>query len=206
MRRTGRAALALVVLRNRQHLAALLVVGKALVLNTMRFADEVVPIEDLSLPKGGKGKAASPREVTMATKLVEDMSEDWKPEQYRDTYRDDLMARIHAKIKAGKTHLLTPASEEAAPSGKGAKVIDMMALLKQSIGHRGHAGVRPATRNADLQDDEEEEGDNKPARKKTAAKKASAKKTATKKAATKKAAPKKAAARKAAPAKKRKAA
>ncbi|MNM62248.1 putative DNA repair protein YkoV [compost metagenome] len=206
LRKTGRAALALVVLRNRQHLAALLVVGKALVLNTMRFADEVVPIEDLSLPKGGKGKAASPREVTMATKLVEDMSEDWKPEQYRDTYRDDLMARIHAKIKAGKTHLLTPASEEAAPSGKGAKVIDMMALLKQSIGHRGHAGVRPATRNADLQDDEEEEGDNKPARKKTAAKKASAKKTATKKAATKKAAPKKAAARKAAPAKKRKAA
>ncbi len=124
------------MLRNRQHLAALLVVGKALVLNTMRFADEVVPIEDLSLPRG-QGKAASPREVTMATKLVEDMSEDWKPEQYRDTYRDDLMARIHAKIKAGKTHLLTPASEEAAPSGKGAKVIDMMALLRDSLSKRG---------------------------------------------------------------------
>lgn len=184
-------------------------VGKALVLNTMRFADEVVPIEDLSLPKGGKGKAASPREVSMATKLVEDMSEDWKPEQYRDTYRDDLMARIHAKIKAGKTHLLTPASEEPPPSGKGAKVIDMMALLKQSIGqrgHRGHAGAKPATRNADLQEDEETEEVNKPARKKAVAKQASAKKTATKKTATKKAAPKRAAAKKAAPAKKRKAA
>lgn len=210
LRKTGRAALALVVLRNRQHLAALLVVGKALVLNTMRFADEVVPIEDLSLPSGGKGKAATPREVAMATRLVKDMSEDWKPEQYRDTYREDLMARIHAKIKAGKTHLLTPASEEAAPSGKGAKVIDMMALLKQSIGHRGKAPARPASRNADLLDDEEEE---KPATKKATgkatAKKASTKastKTSTKEAATKKAAPKRAAARKAAPAKKRKAA
>jgi DNA end-binding protein Ku len=120
------------------------------------------------------------------------------------------MARIHAKIKAGKTHLLTPASEEAAPSGKGAKVIDMMALLKQSIGHRGKAPARPASRNADLLDDEEEE---KPATKKAAgkatAKKASTKastKTSTKEAATRKAAPKKTAARKAAPAKKRKAA
>lgn len=211
MRKTGRAALALVVLRNRQHLAALLVVGKALVLNTMRFADEVVPIEDLSLPAGGKGKAASPREVAMAAKLVKDMSEDWKPEQYRDTYRDDLMARIHAKIKAGKTHLLTPASEEAAPSGKGAKVIDMMALLKQSIGHRGRAGARPATRNADLRDEDEEEKPeagksetDKPARKK-ATRKASAKPSSTKKAAPKKAATKKAATKKA-PAKKRKAA
>lgn len=212
MRKTGRAALALVVLRNRQHLAALLVVGKALVLNTMRFADEVVPIEDLSLPSGGKGKAASPREVAMATKLVEDMSEDWKPEQYRDTYRDDLLARIHAKIKAGKTHLLTPAAEEAAPSGKGAKVIDMMALLKRSIGQRGKPGEKPATRNADLQEDEEEKEEKeeeKPATKKaakTAAKKTSAKKAPAKKAATKKAAPKKAAASKAAPARKRKAA
>ena len=129
MRKTGRAALALVVLRNRQHLAALLVAGKALVLNTMRFADEVVPVEDLSLP-GGKKHAASAREVQMAAKLVEDMTEDWKPEQYRDSYREDLLARVHAKVKAGKTHLLTPADEadDGAPSArKGAKVIDMMA-------------------------------------------------------------------------------
>lgn len=141
MRKTGRAALALVVLRNRQHLAALLVAGKALVLNTMRFADEVVPVADLALP-GGKKHAASAREVQMATKLVEDMSEDFKPEEYHDTYREDLLARIHARVKAGKTHLLTPAADEtAAPARKGAKVIDMMALLKQSLGKRGKGGA-----------------------------------------------------------------
>lgn len=184
MRKTGRAALALVVLRNRQHLAALLVVGNALVLNTMRFADEVLPIEDLSLPKGkGKG-GATPKEVEMASRLVEDMSEDWKPEQYRDTYRDDLLARIHAKVKAGKTHLLTPASDEAAPASKGAKVIDMMALLKQSIGQRGKAAARPATRNADLIDEEENEGEGE-TEAKAPAKRSSAKKAPAKKAAKK---------------------
>lgn len=141
MRKTGRAALALVVLRNRQHLAAMVVAGKALVLNTMRFADEVVPVADLALP-GGKKHAASAREVEMATRLVEDMSEDFKPEEYHDTYREDLLARIQARIKAGKTHLLTPAADEtAAPARKGAKVIDMMALLKQSLGKHGKRGT-----------------------------------------------------------------
>ncbi len=182
MRKTGRAALALVVLRNRQHLAALLVVGKVLVLNTMRFADEVLPVEALKVP-GGKKHAASAREVQMATKLVEDMSEDWKPEQYHDTYREDLLARIHAKIKAGKTHLLTPATEEAPAARKGAKVIDMMALLKQSIGKRGRQGTASASA-------EQDSPQKKPARRaaakrsattKTPAAKPVAKRTATKK-------------------------
>jgi DNA end-binding protein Ku len=139
MRRTGKAALALVVLRARQHLAAVLVHDDALVLNTMRFADEVLPISELRLPKAASGKptGAHAREIEMATKLVDDMTEDWKPEQYRDTYRDDLMARIEEKIESGKTHQLTqPAEEEEAPR-QGAKVIDMVALLRKSLGPRG---------------------------------------------------------------------
>lgn len=153
MRRTGKAALALVVLRARQHLAAMLVHGDALVLNTMRFADEVLPISELRLPKAPTGKPAGAhaREVEMATKLVEDMTADWEPEQYRDTYRDDLMARIEEKIESGKTHQLTaPAAEEEAPR-QGAKVIDMVALLRQSLGQRGKEGkeeAEPARRKA----------------------------------------------------------
>ena len=195
MRKTGRAALALVVLRNRQHLAALLVVGKALVLNTMRFADEVVPVEDLSLP-GGKKHAASAREVQMATQLVEDMTEDWKPEQYHDTYREDLLARIDAKIKAGKTHLLTPA-EEAPVARKGAKVIDMMALLKQSIGQRGkgRATKAPTDEQADATEDSEALP-RKAARRATASKSTKATKTKTTKKTTTKTATKKTATKK----------
>ncbi|WP_342052690.1 MULTISPECIES: non-homologous end joining protein Ku [unclassified Cupriavidus] len=192
MRRTGRAALAMVVLRNRQHLAALLVSGKALVLNTMRFADEVLPIEDLALPKGGK-QGASAREVEMAEKLVEDMSEDWSPEQYRDTYRDDLMAVIDAKIKSGNTQLLTPASKDTAPAGKGAKVIDMMALLRDSLGKRG----KRAEEKAPAAEKSPAAG-KAPAAEKTPAKKAAAKGAAAKKAAAKKVAATKVAATKAA--------
>ncbi|WER49341.1 Ku protein [Cupriavidus sp. WKF15] len=139
MRRTGRAALALVVLRNRQHLAAMLVEDDALVLNTLRFADEVLPIPHLKLPKASRAKAsgAHAREIGMAVKLVEDMSEAWSPERYRDTYRDDLMARIEEKIETGHTHQLTPAAEEAEAPRQGAKVIDMVALLKKSLDHHG---------------------------------------------------------------------
>ncbi|SPS01065.1 non-homologous end joining protein Ku [Cupriavidus taiwanensis] len=166
MRRTGKAALALVVLRARQHLAAMLVHDDALVLNTMRFADEVLPIAELRLPKAASGKptGAHAREIEMATKLVDDMTEDWAPEQYRDTYRDDLMARIEEKIDSGKTHQLTqPAAEEEAPR-QGAKVIDMVALLRQSLGKRGKGK------------EDESEAEAEPAPRKTPARHAAARK------------------------------
>ncbi|QRQ84695.1 Ku protein [Cupriavidus oxalaticus] len=188
MRRTGRAALALVVLRNRQHLAAMLVHGDALVLNTMRFADEVLPISELRVPKASsaKGSGAHAREIEMATRLVEDMTEDWNPEQYRDTYRDDMMARIEAKIESGKTHQLTqPTEDEEAPQ-RGAKVIDMVALLRKSLGERGKddegKGRRRAKPAEEAEAAEETEADDGRAsesrgRRKTPARHAAAKKT-----------------------------
>jgi DNA end-binding protein Ku len=170
MRRTGKAALALVVLRARQHLAAMLVHDDALVLNTMRFADEVLPISELRLPKAASGKptGAHAREIEMATKLVEDMTEDWKPEQYRDTYRDDLMARIEEKIASGKTHQLTQPAEEGEAPRQGAKVIDMVALLRKSLGQRG--------KDAKEEDEAEAEAEAGPERRKTPARHAAARK------------------------------
>ncbi|WP_354683141.1 Ku protein [Cupriavidus necator] len=189
MRRTGKAALALVVLRNRQHLAAMLVHDDALVLNTMRFADEVLPISELRLPKASAGKptGAHARELEMATKLVEDMAEKWKPEQYRDTYRDDLMARIEEKIESGKTHQLTPPAEEEEAPRKGAKVIDMVALLRKSLDTRGKGGKaedeaptrgkgRAGAEAEQAEDESESEGR---ARRKAPARHAAAKKQST---------------------------
>ncbi|NUT16134.1 MAG: Ku protein [Cupriavidus sp.] len=175
MRRTGKAALALVVLRARQHLAAMLVHDDALVLNTMRFADEVLPISELRLPKSASGKAtgAHAREVEMATKLVEDMTEDWAPEQYRDTYRDDLMARIEEKIESGKTHQLTPPAEEEEAPRQGAKVIDMVALLRQSLGKRGKGKQEDESKS---EAETETETEAEPARRKTPARHAAARK------------------------------
>ena len=46
--------------------------------------------------------------MAMAERLVEDMTDEWKPEQYKDTYTNDLMARIEARIRSGDTHTITP--------------------------------------------------------------------------------------------------
>jgi DNA end-binding protein Ku len=150
LRKSGRVGIASVVLHTKQHLAALLPVGDALVLNTMRYADEILSMEDLKLPEGKSGKdGPTAREYEMAERLVDEMTQEWQPEEYRDTYRDDLLARIEEKIKAGQTHELTEPDGEAPPR-QSAKVIDLMSLLKQSIDQRGGGGRGgAATRRSD---------------------------------------------------------
>lgn len=141
LRASGKAALATVVIHSKQHLAAVLVIENVLVLNTMRFADEVLAFDDLALPGEdlsdiGVGK----RELDMAQRLVEEMTEEWAPEKYRDSYRDDLLARVEEKIGAGETHLLTPSGPGAEEGGRtGAEIIDLAAMLKRSIEERGTA-------------------------------------------------------------------
>ncbi len=139
MRKSGRAGVARFVVHTKEHIAALLVSGKALMLITLRFADEIQPTEDLDLPADGtKAEGVSPGEIAMATRLIDDMVEDWKPERYKDSYREDLMAAIKAKVKTGKTRELTePDKADAAPERQSAKVIDLVSLLKQSMGGKG---------------------------------------------------------------------
>ncbi len=135
LKRSGKAAVASVVIRTRQHVAVLLPMDDMLVLNTLRFADEIRSADDFELPREAK---ASPREVEMALKLVEEMSEKWKPGKYHDTYREDLLARIRKKVKAGETEEITEPEEEGGKERKkGAEVIDLMALLKRSVEKEG---------------------------------------------------------------------
>lgn len=137
LRRSGRVGLATVVIRTRQHLAALIPVGDMLVLNTLRFADEIRAASELKVPGDDLKKlGVSAREVDMAERLVEGMVEEFAPEQYRDTYRDDLMARIEEKIRSGKTHAVAETKAAEAPE-TGAEVVDLMALLKRSLEGRG---------------------------------------------------------------------
>ena len=67
----------------------------------------------------------------MAMRLVEDMADDWKPEKYKDTLKQDLLKRIEEKVKAGETEEIT--EPQKAPKEKSADVIDLMSLLKKSI-------------------------------------------------------------------------
>ena len=138
LEQSKKLAVATFVLRSRQHVAALMPVDKIIVLNTLRYSEEIQPHPQVAAAVARKVSGASGRELTMALKLVEEMSEKWKPEAFGDTYREDLMKRIQQKVKAGETHALTEPEEEAAGERPaGGKVVDLMSLLEKSLAQKG---------------------------------------------------------------------
>jgi len=139
---TNKIAIATVVIRTRQYLAALIPGDDVIVLNTLRYTNELRPAKDLKVPSGNlKASGVSPREIEMAKTLVDEMTEQWKPERYRDTYHDDLMKLIDKRIKAGKTEVITEANEDEEKPVRG-EVIDLMALLKRSVQAKGQSSSR----------------------------------------------------------------
>jgi DNA end-binding protein Ku len=143
LKKSKKAAIATFVMRGRQHLALLHPNDKALVLNTLRFPEEIREADDLELPPASeKAAGISPKELAMAERLIDEMTGEWDPSQFTDTYRKDLMARIKEKIKSRETHTLTP-SEKTREPRQSAKVIDLMEVLKKSL-EQGK-GARRAT-------------------------------------------------------------
>jgi DNA end-binding protein Ku len=136
LRAVGKIGIATVVIRVKQHLAALVCIGDTIVLNTLRYADEIRETDDLNIPtKSSKSAAVSDKEIKMAMALVEGMSEEWKPEQYHDTYREDVIALVEKKVKAKETKTITMPGKEDAPRSPS-NVVDLVALLQQSIGKK----------------------------------------------------------------------
>lgn len=145
LRATGRIAIGEVVIRTVKHLAAIVPVGRALMLNTMRYPDQLRAADDLDLPAEGlKSVRVSAKEAELAKRLVDDMAEHWKPGEFKDTYHEDLMRRIREKIKAGDTKEITEPEKGAAP--RSAKVIDLAALLRRSLEEGRSAGKKAAHR------------------------------------------------------------
>jgi DNA end-binding protein Ku len=116
---TGKVGIAKVVIRNKQHLAALRPVDGVLVLETMYYADEV------RKPEKVKAGVLRKPEVDMAKSLVENLSEPFDPKKYDDTYRKELLDLLRAKAKGQK--LPEPKEEE------GGEVVDLMAALRESV-------------------------------------------------------------------------
>src|SRR4051812_3685092 len=130
LKESNRVAVAEVVLRTTPHLGVVYPHGKALMFNTLRFQDELRDTSGIELPAEGlKSAGVTPKEVDLAKRLVDDMTEEWDPSQYTNTYHHDLMARIKQKIKEGKTEEITEPSTDEAP--RTAQVIDLADLLKQ---------------------------------------------------------------------------
>jgi DNA end-binding protein Ku len=155
---SGKIGIANVVLHNKQHLAALIPVGRVLALNTLRWSNEVRSLDELKLPPEGlKAAGVTPRELEMAKKLIDDMSDTWDPSSYHDTFRDDIMALVDRKVREGKTEEVSEV-EETAPR-RSADILDLSDLLKRSLGRgKGKTATRGAgAKEADDEDDEEVE-------------------------------------------------
>ena len=144
LRSTSRVAVAQVVIRTAQHLATVVPVGKILMLNTLRYADELRTTKDFALPEEGlKGAHVTTKEVDLAKRLIDDMTEHWKATEFKHTYHQDLMRRIEEKIKKGETKQITEPDTEESEEPRSAQVIDLAALLKQSL-DKGGSGRKAA--------------------------------------------------------------
>jgi len=124
---SGRIGIAKVVIRTREHLAGVKAQGEALILEIMHFGDELVEAEELKFPKKGHARE---REIAMAKKLIDGMTEKWDPAKYEDEYKTQLMAMIEEKVKH-------PDARPAAPrkAKKPSNVIDLMSVLEESLSH-----------------------------------------------------------------------
>ena len=142
MKRTGKVGIARVVIRSRQHLAALLAQEPVLILNLLRFSHELRDPAKLDVPAGSTH--ASKQELKMAEQLVDTMAGTWNPKKYRDEYHQDLLELIDKKIKSGQTKAIESAESAPRPKQQG-KVIDIMHLLRQSL-EQGHKKNEPSRR------------------------------------------------------------
>ncbi len=132
LKRSKKVGIAKVVIRARQHLAALIPMEHALVLDLLRFAQELRGFEDFEFPSGSlKEYKVSTQEIELGRKLIEAMTADWEPEQYHDEYRDALMKWIDKKIESGEIEPAAPAGEEE--EEEGPDIINLTEQLKKSV-------------------------------------------------------------------------
>ena len=145
LRRTHKAGIARIVLRERQHIAVLMPFDKVLLLNLLRYKNELRGTQQFKVPSENLTDLGIKKpEIEMAERLVESMVAQWKPEKYHDDYRDDVLRMIDEKIKAGETEVLKEVVAET-PSRKTAEIIDLMSALKKSVEERKKSAKKTKT-------------------------------------------------------------
>jgi DNA end-binding protein Ku len=131
LRKSGRVGIAKVVLRTRQRLAAVTVRGPALVLHLLRYGHEMREPTEVDLPaESGKDAKPQPKEMEMAQRLIDEMTEPgFAFSEQRDEYRDEILKLVERKAKAGGAATV----EEGKPARASREMLDIMPLLKQSL-------------------------------------------------------------------------
>lgn len=143
MREAGVIGIARVVMNTKEHLAALIPSGPALILNTIRWASEIRPMSELKLPADGKAAAnLKPGDLKMAAQLISNMTGKWKPADYTESFSAAVHQLVKRKIKAGETESVTPV-EDASTEGRASNVIDLTELLARSLKRKTDADGKP---------------------------------------------------------------
>jgi DNA end-binding protein Ku len=179
LERTGRIGIARVVIRTREYLSAVMPRGNALVLILLRYPQELVDAEDYRIPEGAASQyRISDKEIGMAEQLIESMSEEWNPKDYRDEFRDRLRKVIEKRMQS-KGVVSTDTEEEAeVPEDAATNVVDFMSLLQKSLASNKRT---PAKKSAAKSSGKSARSTGKRAAKSTAKKKSAAKKAPAKK-------------------------
>lgn len=148
LRKAGKIGVARVVIRTREYLSAVMPLGDALVLMMMRYPQELVDPSEYKLPEGNTGDyRISPKELEMATQLVDSMAARWNPDDYHDEFRERLAEIIRKRVKdKGAT---TQVLEEHEPSEDATtNVVDFVALLQKSLGEKTRTPAKKAAKKA----------------------------------------------------------
>jgi DNA end-binding protein Ku len=139
MLEAGVVGIARLVLHTKEYLAALIPSGPALMLNTLRWADEIRPWADIKLPAEGRS-ALKAGELKMATQLIGDMTETWRPDAYTDHFTKAVHALVAKRAASGQTEVVE-AMEAAAPGESN--VVDLADLLAKSLNQRKAGSTTP---------------------------------------------------------------
>jgi DNA end-binding protein Ku len=172
LERTGKVGIARVVISTKQHLAVLIPQGKGLVLDLLRWSDEVRDVAGLAWP--GDDVKVSAAELKMAEQLVDAMAGEWQPDLFHDEFREKLMELVEQKQREGGLKTVAPLpGEEVAAS---AEVIDLTELLRRSLkGNAAPAAKKTAAKREEAANDEPAPVRKAAARKSTTTARASAK-------------------------------
>jgi DNA end-binding protein Ku len=144
LKRTGKAGIARVVISTKQHLAALMPVGEGMVLELLRWADEVREAPSAALDDAAT--KVNEREMKMAEQLVNELASGWSPDLFHDEFREKLQQLVEAKAAAGDVATLQLLPGEETPAAPSAEIVDLTELLKRSLrGKAPAAAPAPAT-------------------------------------------------------------
>ncbi|WP_426690028.1 Ku protein [Rhodanobacter ginsengiterrae] len=145
LKRSGKIGIARVVIRTREYLCAVMPRDNALMLMLLRYPQELVDADEYRIPQGAPSSyRISPKEIRMAEQLIDSMSDQWRPGDYRDEFRDRLRKVIEKRLKS-KGMVTPPDSDDLEmPENASTNVVDFMALLQKSLASKQRTPAKKA--------------------------------------------------------------